>query len=149
MLTIRCTLNVKTSSEGMQVVQGVSKDNPARKWVTMTIFTLAGLLVCGPLGAAVGLIIGLLWRRPLSLRAGTITLGFFIGAALGYLLGYINRPSYAFGYRPPLDEILENSSMRSDFLAVIAAWAIGCGIGGDVVGALLMSLGSLSRDSVS
>lgn len=109
------------------------------------------IVICGfiglKLGGFSGFILGLLagWLvadtlkvnemaqkvRPEVVRWGTAGLG------IGALLGYLNRPSYLFGYQPSVNEIVQAGRISSDLVAPMATWGILGAIGGVIVAVAL------------
>jgi hypothetical protein len=64
-------------------------------------------------------------------------LGAMIGAVLGAGIGWLNRPTYAFGIRPSLDDYSRNSQIATDLGVEMGIWVVILGVVGAVAGVLL------------
>jgi hypothetical protein len=106
---------------------------------------IASIPLCWPLPVVP---IVLLWRRR-PLPGGWASLGALVGGFCGYyvgfLFGYLNRPTYALGYRPSSEEIGQNPQLASDAIVSLVAYAGSLTLLGAVVGAMLGLLAERNR----
>lgn len=70
-------------------------------------------------------------------KTTSTVVGLILGLMVGCFLGFVNRPSYLFGYKPSLDEIGRDSRLLGDFATSVVTWAIPLGIAGLIAGAVM------------